>query len=251
VASRGEGAPGAGESREPAADELSETDRQRGEEIARELEELGLYPGGRASRVAEVLRHPVVAGVLLALLSGVIASLLIPSLTRVWQDRPRELALKRDLVARISREATAATDGAVNGLEVARERRAAFYERLIASWRLESSVIGSELATYFPDSVAARKWRRYMGAMNVLLHGVAFGGEEAAGDSLLRDHFRAVRFDDKVSDRIRKHFVRGQHGVEGPLTQANVLMLEERDQITADVVEADAAGFSHGFWIFR
>jgi hypothetical protein len=251
AASRLEGAPGPGVSREAAADELSEADRLRGEEIVRELEELGLFPRGRASRFAEALRHPVVVGTLLALVSGVFASLLIPSLTRVWQDRPRELALKRELVARISREATEAADGAVRGLQVARDRRAAFYDRLISSWRLESSVIGSELATYFPTSEAMRKWGRYMGAMNVLLQGVASRGEGAAGDSLLREHFRAVRFGDEASDGIRADFVRGQHNVEGPLTQVNVLMLEERDQITADVVASDAVGFSNGFWIFR
>jgi hypothetical protein len=109
----------------------------------------GSFPE-RTSLLAAALRHPVVVGALLALVSGIFASLLIPSLTRVWQDRPRELALKRDLVARMSREATAAADGAVGGLEVERGRRAVFYDRLIKRWRLESSVIGSELTTYFP-----------------------------------------------------------------------------------------------------
>jgi hypothetical protein len=251
VALRSQVAPGAGVSPEPAAGELSEADRLRGEQIVRELEELGLYPRGRASRLAEALRHPVVVGALVALLSGVFASMLIPSLTRVWQDRPRELALKRELVARISREATEAADGAVRGLQLARGRRAAFFDRLVSRWRLESSVVGSELATYFPNSEAMRRWRRYMGAMNSLLQGVAFQGEQAAGDSILRDHFRAVRFGDAATEGIRQDFVHGEHHVEGPLTQVNVLMLEERDQITADVVASDAVGFSHGFWIFR
>jgi hypothetical protein len=52
--------------------------------------------------MAKALRHPIVVGAVLALLSGLLASLLIPALTRVWQDRPKELALKRELVERIS-----------------------------------------------------------------------------------------------------------------------------------------------------
>jgi hypothetical protein len=236
---------------QPSGDELGDADRRRGDQIVRELEALGLYPRARASRFAEALRHPIVVGALLALFSGVFASLLLPSMTRVWQDRPRELALKRDLVTRISREATEAADGAVRGQQINRKRRAAFYDRLVSSWRLESSVIASELATYFPDTAAMRKWRGYMGAMNVLLQGVAYEGQQAAGDSILQDHFRTVRFDDEITERIRRDFLRGDHHAEGPLTQANVLMVEERDQITADVVNSDAVGFSHGFWIFR
>lgn len=236
---------------EPSGDELSDADSLRGEQIVGELEALGLYPPRPASGLRDALRHPVVVGALLALFSGVFASLLLPSLTRVWQDRPRELALKRELVTRISREATEAADGAVRGQQIDRQRRVAFYDRLVSSWRLESSVIASELATYFPDTAAVRKWRRYMGAMNVLLQGVAYGGQQAAGDSILQDHFRAVRFDDEITERIRQDFVRGEHHTEGPLTQANVLMVEERDQIAADVVGSDAVGFSHGFWIFR
>src|SRR5215210_1177696 len=53
-----------------------------------------------------LLRHPLVVGAAL----GVLASVLIPSLTRVWQERPRELALKRELVERISTLATEAID---------------------------------------------------------------------------------------------------------------------------------------------
>ena len=246
-----QGGSGPGASVESRAEERADDHRKRPEEIVNEVEDAGLsFPEG-TSPLAAALRHPVVVGALLALFSGIFASLLIPSLTRVWQDRPRELALKRDLVARISREATAAADGAVAGLEVERGRRAVFYDRLSKRWRLESSVIGSELTTYFPNSRAPRKWGDYMGTVSFLLQSVAFRGEEAAGDSLIRQHFRAVRFDDPVTERIRTRFVYGREGVEGAITQVNVLLLEERDQITAEVVASEAAGFSHGFWILR
>jgi hypothetical protein len=51
--------------------------------------------GPRRPSFTPVLRHPLVVGALLALLSGVFASLLIPALTRSWQDRPKELALNK------------------------------------------------------------------------------------------------------------------------------------------------------------
>lgn len=56
----------------------------------------------RATR-SVILRHPLVVGGLVAVISGVVASLLIPAVTRSCQDRPRELALKRDLVERVSK----------------------------------------------------------------------------------------------------------------------------------------------------
>ena len=52
------------------------------------------------------LSHPVVVGTALALISGLIASVLFPAMTRSWQDRPRELALKRELVTDISEAST-------------------------------------------------------------------------------------------------------------------------------------------------
>jgi hypothetical protein len=84
------------------------------------------------SALSTALRHPVVVGALLAVFTGIFASVLVPSLTRVWQDRPRELALKRDLVTRISREATRAVDASFTGARLNAHRRDAFFDRTTA-----------------------------------------------------------------------------------------------------------------------
>jgi hypothetical protein len=203
----------------------------------------------RPSGWAAALRHPVVAGSLLAVITGIFASVLIPSLTRVWQDRPRELALKRELVARISREGSTAVDSASVG--VGPRRGQAFYDRTIRRWRTESSIIGAELTTYFPTSAARRKWQDYAGIVNYVLHAVAYDeGPGLASDSLVRDHFRRVRFDDPVNESMRKGVIRGAVAKAESVLTVSVLLLEERDEIAADIVEAEAAGFSHGFWIF-
>src|SRR6478609_6041343 len=79
----------------------TDSDRQRAEIVAGVL-----VPRSRAQDMAGVFRHPVVAGITLAVVSGILASLVIPSLTRVWQDRPRELELKRSLVEEVSQSVT-------------------------------------------------------------------------------------------------------------------------------------------------
>jgi len=225
------------------SEQLTANDRERAEAVVRELEDLDLYPPRRPSSIVAALRHPLVVGALLAILSGVFASVLIPSLTRVWQDRPKELALKRTLVERISREATQAIDGAVVGRSVSPNRRQAFYSRLISRWRVESSVIGSQLTTYFKQSIG-RRWRNYAGVISSFLQEVAFSRKRDFSDEsgIVRGHFKQVRFEDGSTEQLRKNFVRGETGD----TMINVLLLEERDQLTSDLVDAQAAGFSHG-----
>lgn len=174
---------------------------------------------------------------------------MVPSLTRVWQDRPRELALKRELVARISREAQTAIDSASPGGGPRQGR--VFHDRAMRRWRTESAIIGVELTTYFPASAVRREWLAYVGTVNVFLRTVAYGGERSlAGHPLVRDHFRRVRFDDPVDESMRKEVIRGAVREGESVLTVSVLLLDERDKIVTDIVESEASGFSHGFWIF-
>jgi hypothetical protein len=120
------------------------------------------------------LRHPLVIGATLTLLSAVLASVLIPALTRVWQDRPKALALKRDLVAKISQTATAAIIRAryypAGHPTASIATRDTAYTRTASRWQVDSAAIGSELATYFRTTALPMRWQRYTEAVRGYLH---------------------------------------------------------------------------------
>jgi hypothetical protein len=93
-----------------------------------------------ASRAARLLGHPLV----ITLFGAVLAALVLPPLTRSWQDRQKELELKRDLASQIAKASTVAVRrGIVAG---APGRKAARNE-----WLVQRSITNAIVATYFPN----------------------------------------------------------------------------------------------------
>jgi hypothetical protein len=202
----------------------------------------------------EALRHPLLVGAVLALISGLLASLLIPALTRVWQDRPRELALKRSLVTRMSRESTLAIESIWEGgyeptVNKTRETRGRFLLATERRWRLQSAVIASELGTYFPDSDVQRRWRQYAELIGLLAEDVAFNGFAITGLGGPTRYFASVRLGDPELEQVRRQFVASPDDLD--LNLLRVLLLAERERLASQVARGHAAGFSHGFWIFH
>jgi hypothetical protein len=209
-------------------------------------------------RFGEVSRHPLVVGAGLALLSGVVASLLIPALTRVWQDRPKELALKRSLVEQISKSATDAVDEAKFYLFAKRgggvERANSVEIRMARRWQLESSIVTAQLTTYFRRSTVLREWKTYIEAVHAYEFASAFYGLRAsdAGTDFLRDYFADRRFPhDPTTHRVWRRFVSDPTSFAALSSTLPILLLAERDELASQVVETPASGFSHGFWIFK
>ena len=58
----------------------------------------------RRARIGSFVKHPLV----LVILGGVFSALLIPQITREWQDRQREQEIKQSLLEEISTSATTA-----------------------------------------------------------------------------------------------------------------------------------------------
>lgn len=236
---------------------VTHQDRERAEDVVLELEEIGLYSRrGRRRTLLDALRHPLVVGVGLALVSGVFASILVPVLTRVWQDRPKELALKQGLVKQISRAATESIDeGKFAALQRPRTAGAiVLYGRMTRRWEVKSSVVTAELTTYFHDTQVVRDWQAYESAVEAYLEAVAFRRISLTfGLPSVLDHFRKVRFS-RGSDfeSLRRHLLDPTAFNSPPLaTVVPALLLAERDQLSRRLVETDASGFSHGWWIFR
>jgi hypothetical protein len=224
------------------------------------------------SRIA-ILRHPLFVGAAVAMFSGVLASLLLPAITRVWQDRPRELELKLGLVERISRTATETIE---NGNRFARfaktfetrSERNALLNSSLHTWRVESSIMDSELATYFHGTPLPDRWQEFDRAVDAFLEFEAYDawligpgqherdrhGDEATRQldlATLVSHFRSMSFRDADAESTRQTFLQGLDELRIVRNALPRLLLAERDQPETQIVESAAAGFSHGFWIFR
>jgi hypothetical protein len=208
---------------------------------------------------ASVLRHPLVVGAGIAVISGVFAGVFFPALTRVWQDRPKELALKQSIVERISRDSTDATDAAlffglrnpgtfisVDPTTMSPAARTAALKRSLRVFLRESSVIGSELRTYFPNSSLPTRWHEYERAMRRYFELMGTHPRQDAFFEIyhLQEHFGSLKFPPGYAENERRSIVK-----VFSITGAADLLAAERDLIDSEVVESNASGFSHGFWI--
>jgi hypothetical protein len=248
----------------------TDRDRNRAEAVVRELDHLGLLSGrSRTQEVAGLLRHPVVVGATLAIVSGILASLVIPALTRVWQDRPRELELKRGLIEKISEPVT---DDVIRTRYFQHDvafvdspRRRTFFTAINRNWRIDSAIVDAQLATYYTRSALPALWRRYVDAVTSYLTYATSAGAPRWRNALmdvygsrpsLVDYFRKVAFSPKSkAEERRRQFLAekelAKKDISDEVRLMSDLLLDRRDQLASDVVAAKASGFSHGFWIFH
>ena len=216
--------------------------------------------GVRGSSRGAVFRHPLVVGATIALLSTVLASLLIPSLTRTWQDRPRELALKRSLVGQIARAGADAVEGAnsfgfiITRTKTSTAKRKALYASAWRKWRVDSAVIASQLSTYFRGTSLVEQWRAYSDAVLTFLNFALYakGSTKQVRSHDAEHHFRAARFDEPDQEGTRRAWFLGSvHSASGGARPIFAILLGyEQDQIANRVITSNASGFSHGVWIF-
>lgn len=126
----------------------------------------------------ELLRHPLLLLAAGAMLTG----LLVPSITRRWQDRQKELEVKTGLVAemsetfmtivleiqfvRVRRELRQAGLLAESAEEVA--ARQAKFDDAYHAWEVKSAVTEAKLQAYFPGSDIPEEWVRVSEAVTNL-----------------------------------------------------------------------------------
>jgi hypothetical protein len=211
-------------------------------------------------RGREFLHHPVAVGTALALISGLIASVLFPAMTRTWQDRPRELALKRDLVTDVSEAATAALSrGNIFAYKTELEKtskaeRIQNLTRELSDWEVASSAIGSQLATYFGKTTLPRQWMAYQSAVGAYIEFTSKANEKYHPELGLIDHLKSVRYEEPELEQLRKEVASTPEGSLPGSSFNRIIGLDllsaERDQIARRILAEDAAGFSHGFSIF-
>ena len=139
--------------------------------------------------MSRLLTHPLVILVIGAVLSG----LLIPSITRQWQERQKELELKTNLVTEIIELVTEILicrqyylSAVFEYREYQRKQRhqdtelVAQYTQSMATqgekldnanikWEVKSAVIETKLQVYFPETRIATRWSEFAKAISILV----------------------------------------------------------------------------------
>jgi hypothetical protein len=104
---------------------------------------------------ATLLRHPL----FLLLAGAVVSSLIIPTLTRRWQDHEKELELKTGLVSQINESVTSM----MMSIEFAEfplgnTSSQQEYDKAYTDWEVKRAVVGSTVQAYFPNSQLPAEW---------------------------------------------------------------------------------------------
>lgn len=229
------------------------------------------------SKLGSILRHPLV----IAALAATFSALLIPQITREWQDRQKEQDLKQSILQEVSTSSTTAVRHSISLVQG--QLRAAggepgeaapeVYALLRNSWLIDRATARARIVTYFPQLYSC--WYSYERAV------ADFIGLFTANSSSRND--RAGLLERYVSNHFAKSY--GPPEVADPcmtvdrlpsVAQARLTVLEralawnaltlptsdehfrnayailgealliDMDRITATIAKAPAEGFSHG-----
>jgi hypothetical protein len=104
--------------------------------------------------VSEWLGHPFV----LLVAGGILSSVVVPALTRRWQNHQKELELKTGLVTEITDVVT----GLVMAVQFAElgstTQTQEDFDTAYRDWETKSAVIASKLRAYFPKTTLVDEW---------------------------------------------------------------------------------------------
>jgi hypothetical protein len=187
---------------------------------------------------------------LIAIVGSLLVYLVIPQLTRGWQNHAKVLEVKTSLVADMSDSVGNATMTGrfiASGL-IARAtddpnatQRA--FNDAYQKWTIKSAVIGSQLAAYFPGNDLGSRWRSYSNVVTDFLQLSARGQRTDRASQLVEiaDYFPALQ-------KRGRGWWRTLLEDTGPKFLQNYLelsqaILSERDRFVQRVLDSKATGF--------
>jgi hypothetical protein len=121
------------------------------------------------TRISKFLSH----GFVLLVSGAILSSLLIPSFTRQWQDYQRELDIKSNLLSQMNQTAiTIITE--LEAIQVGEfSNQAQEFNHFIDTantWKIQASVIQSQLDVYYPQSQVSGDWAKFSNLMFFFYH---------------------------------------------------------------------------------
>lgn len=149
--------------------------------------------------MADFLAHPL----FLLLAGAVLTGLLIPTVTRRWQDRQKALELKTELVGEISESITEMVM-AVQFVHLgAASMNQEKFDEAYREWEARSAVIGTKLQAYFPKTEIPDDWTRLSEVVT------DFYALEGVSDELRRSEY-SLRIDERLSALLGSQYERTQ-----------------------------------------
>jgi hypothetical protein len=211
---------------------------------------------------SSVFRHPLVVSTVGIALSALVTLMLVPRLTRVWQDRPRELELKGALVQQAAESATTTVNAsrALARSPTAARPGSPVYVQTKGAWLVASGVVAAELATYFPGAPETA-WANYTSrvADYLFLSAGRKTNERRVAVLRLKTYLAPVARDSAsrasfLFRDIRWELLAGERGTArfiSDFDELGELLVIQGETVNRQLIGARARGFSHGFWIFR
>src|SRR4051794_22306675 len=196
-------------------------------------------PRQRAARGAE-LRQWLGNPLIVAVVSTLLVSLVIPRLTTQWQDHQKELEIQTSLVGSMSSSASSAVMAGrmlVSGLYSGREWQQV-YNDAIRTWSVDGSTAGARLQAYFPGSGIGDDWGKYVAAVGDYVQLAGPSSTRAIQVEQIREVLPNLRLDWRtiVAARPVASFQRAY-------TVLGYALLGRRDELVRDVLEDHPSGF--------
>jgi hypothetical protein len=195
----------------------------------------------------------------------------MPAATKQWSDRSDEIAMKRDLISRITEASTEAIltadcvvsfclpeyalviddnadPAAINASIVAYRRALVVNDR---AWAKAKSVTDDVLGAYFSDTRLEVDWEEYAAGVDAYLRvGQEYCGAARDADmGLLRGYLSEISpqvWADLVRD-LNEECTNTPPEFAPAYREVSNELLARREVITDNIVQADAAGYSDGF----
>jgi len=218
--------------------------------------------GTSRSRVA-FLRYPLVVGAAIAIISAFFASLLIPSITQVTQDRPKELELKRAIIERIAGATGAALlkgraitngDRVAAGGQLDQDPRTV-YRQVLEDWEVDAAAVDGEITTYFGRGDTSTGWKTLHESITKFLEltSVDAPGVRADAQTYFCTDLAAYVSGPRQRENLGKYcedpkILRNEKSFLKQVLPLSRVLEDARDGVTVDIVETPAAGFRHSPW---
>jgi hypothetical protein len=189
--------------------------------------------------VSDWLAHPLV----LLVAGAVLSSLVIPSLTRRWQNHQKELEVKTGLVAEITNAVTSLVM-AVQFAELgSRTQSQEDLDEAYRAWETEAAVIASKLRAYFPKAQLAREWSELA---RLTTNFYALAGMSDRKQQFLQDLLGEVRsrgpaLDREAAEELARFRGLGVSGGRVEWAELKAHVLARKDAIVRGVLDARSA----------
>jgi hypothetical protein len=186
---------------------------------------------------------------LIAVVGAFLVYWLIPQFTRGWQDHAKILEVKTNLVAEMSDSVGNATmtgrfiaSGLIGKATVDPRATQRAFNDAYQEWTVESAVIASQLAAYFPGNDLASRWRSYANVVTDYLQLSARGQRADRASQLVE----VARYFPELKKRGKAWWTALLE--VGPAFQENyrelsLAVLSERDTFVQRVLDSNATGF--------